>query len=185
MEKGKAYYLPEWLQTKEQQMTFLEDTQKLKSTTDWGPFAYDVDTQDIHTYLFDVFLPYMAEHGYVLRTVRIKEENRREYYASGKYLPDFLQDFHDQKLLFKRLAVLREQQIVGWIKAQNFTCDLFLFQAMNQYGFKLQRDLRKQENRKSLDADLYQFDAAQRELMNKAHEYYENHRKNQKEESPQ
>jgi hypothetical protein len=78
----------------------------------------------------------------------------REWLGSGKHLPDFLKDFHDQKDVFKliwrrREAALTERKEkdpyfedgldgVNWMSAQVFVIDFFLWFAAI-HGYTLQR----------------------------------------------
>lgn len=74
----------------------------------------------------------------------------KDYLKSGKYLPDFLEDFHDQKLFFKRLDEVvqnrneRYTKDINWISAQVYTIDVFLhFMAI--HGYTLQKSRKKVE----------------------------------------
>ena len=71
-----------------------------------------------------------------------------EWLKSGKYLPEPLRDFHDQKAVFKAMhANVREQPLVrrpDWIEGQVYVIDLFLWY-MAQHGWTLQRTRRAGE----------------------------------------
>lgn len=70
-------------------------------------------------------------------------DKRIQYMNELKYLPEFIQDFHDQKDLFKAIyqqwqdenEVLKK---VNWVDAHVFTIDIFLWW-MGLHGYKLQR----------------------------------------------
>jgi len=74
----------------------------------------------------------------------------KDYLKSGKYLPDFLQDFHDQKLFFKRLDEVVQSRNdnytkdLNWISAQVYTIDVFLH-FMAVHGYTLQKSRKKVE----------------------------------------
>lgn len=159
MEKTmEKVYLPEWLQTEEQQLAFLE---QLKPITQKNPTYYAVETKAIHRYLFQILLPHLAAHGFVLRPVRVDARNTKEYLESGRYLPDFLQDFHDGKRFFKYMHQNLGEAEVSWMKAQCYVTDIFLWSCTRHHQCKLQKTLKKGEY-----LDLYKaidaFDEAQR-----------------------
>lgn len=160
MEKTmEKVYLPEWLQTEEQQLAFLKELEPAMMKT---PTYHLVETEEIHHYLFEGLLPHLAEHGFVLRKVRIDERNTKEYLESGRYLPDFLQDFHDAKGFFKYMHQELKTPEVSWMKEQCYTTDIFLWNCFRVHQCKLQRTLKKGEY-----LDLYKaiaaFDEKQRE----------------------
>lgn len=138
--------LPYWLQTKEQLRQFLETLEPYKEELMRNPYHamyYDVSVSDMEDYLFDVLVPYLIKYGFELRSVRVKEENLEKYMNEGRYLPDFMQDFHDQKNFFKRVSHLPYGDNISWLKAQCYTVDLFLWNIMRLHGCKFQRTLRK------------------------------------------
>lgn len=67
-----------------------------------------------------------------------------EYNKEGKYLPDFMQDFHDQKDLFKAMHQLYKNRLQKELPAFNcvdshiYTVDFFLW-FMGLHGYKLQK----------------------------------------------
>ena len=66
-----------------------------------------------------------------------------EYVRSGRHLPEAFRDFHDQKDLFKTIdgAIdweARGGRPVGWIDAQIYVIDIFLW-FMAKRGWTLQR----------------------------------------------
>ena len=79
-----------------------------------------------------------------------------------KYLPDFLQDFHDQKDVFKlidktivagkRCNINDMTSYPSWVDAHIYTIDVFLW-AMGFYGYKLQK-CRIKANYGDLNADI-------------------------------
>lgn len=61
---------------------------------------------------------------------------------AGKHMPEFMRDFHDQKDLFKTIDAWAKQgadYYVDWVRAQIYTCDIFL-RYMALRGYTLQRD---------------------------------------------
>jgi len=67
------------------------------------------------------------------------------FVESGKYLPEFMRDFHDQKNLFKLIHNTYSQDnknanlYPDWIKAHCYTIDWFLW-FMGQRGYTLQKN---------------------------------------------
>lgn len=69
----------------------------------------------------------------------------KEYVESGKHLPPFLKDFHDQKDFFKMVHSLYDhgdQCQPDWVKAHIYTIDWFLWY-LGQRGWILQRSRAK------------------------------------------
>lgn len=88
-----------------------------------------------HIYTTDIFLTFMAQHGYTLQKCRKKidffdveedlerfkesngtksslismDKNLIEYLGNGDYLPSVMNDFHDQKDIFQFLATLSKK----------------------------------------------------------------------------
>jgi hypothetical protein len=95
------------------------------------------------------------------------DTNLKEYLNSGKHLPDFLRDFHDQKLFFKRLDEINQNrkdkytENVNWISGQCYTIDVFLW-FMAAHGYTLQKS-RKQVPFYDINHDLSIFEEKQRE----------------------
>lgn len=91
------------------------------------------------------------------------DENLKRYVESADYLPDVLKDFHDQKLLFKRLGEIVKNRKdgytdnVSWTAGQVYTIDVFLYY-MAVHGYTLQRS-RKQVDFENIDEDLHAFEA--------------------------
>lgn len=65
----------------------------------------------------------------------------------GRYLPDFMRDFHDQKDLFKAMDEVAQRSVakgnryiedVSWTSAQVYTVDIFLW-VMAKHGYTLQK----------------------------------------------
>lgn len=75
-------------------------------------------------------------------------EKLQQYLDSGEYLPDFLEDFHDQKTLFKRLDRIVKARNdsytkdVNWVSGQVYTIDIFLW-FMAKHGYTLQKSRKK------------------------------------------
>lgn len=61
---------------------------------------------------------------------------------SGKYLPEFMRDFHDQKDVFKTIhSFVRSHSVmdeVNWINGHMYVIDVFLW-FMAKRGYTLQR----------------------------------------------
>lgn len=72
----------------------------------------------------------------------------KQWLESGKYLPECIRDFHDQKDVFKTIHTLvRSHEItkkVNWIDAQIYTIDVFLW-FMAKRGYTLQKSRAKLE----------------------------------------
>jgi hypothetical protein len=73
------------------------------------------------------------------------EDKIQQYLSDGKYLPDFMKDFHDQKDLFKAIYAQYSEgnnkkllNDVNWVDAHCFTIDVFLWW-MGSHGYKLQK----------------------------------------------
>jgi len=88
----------------------------------------------------------------------VSKQSADKWLKSGKYLPAPLQDFHDQKAVFKTMHELIDVEgheyakPVDWITGQCYVIDIFLW-FMARRGWTLQRT-RKQYNFKDLDADV-------------------------------
>lgn len=86
---------------------------------------------------------------------------------SGRYLPDPLRDFHDQKDVFKAMHEIIDVQghdyakSVNWRDGQCYVIDIFLW-FMARRGYTLQRSRQKLTFR-DLDADVA--DAEERRQM--------------------
>lgn len=95
------------------------------------------------------------------------DSNLKQYLDSGEYLPKFMEDFHDQKNLFKRLNEMVEnrQDIytndINWMSAQVYTVDIFLWY-MAAHGYTLQKS-KKKVPFYDIDYDLSEFEKKQRE----------------------
>ena len=67
---------------------------------------------------------------------------------SGKYLPKFLRDFHDQKDLFKSIHTLYADSeslkdiVPSWVSGQIYVIDCFLW-FMASRGYTLQKSRKK------------------------------------------
>lgn len=72
----------------------------------------------------------------------------KKYLASGEFLPEFLEDFQDQKTLFKRLDRLVQARDdmytrdISWMSGQVYTVDVFLL-FMAKHGYTLQKSQKK------------------------------------------
>jgi len=74
---------------------------------------------------------------------------RIDYVESGENLPDWMQDFHDQKDLFKAIYDLwkgsdnaKVLDNITWVDAHVYTIDVFLWW-MGLHGYKLQKSRKK------------------------------------------
>jgi hypothetical protein len=71
-----------------------------------------------------------------------------QWLKSGKYLPSFMRDFHDQKDLFKTIHELVHKhdgtKQISWIDAHIYTINVFLW-FMARRGYTLQRTQAKHE----------------------------------------
>lgn len=74
-------------------------------------------------------------------------EATEAWLRSGKYLPDFMRDFHDQKDLFKALDEVTQRSVnngniylkdIPWTAAHVYTVDVFLW-CLARRGYTLQR----------------------------------------------
>lgn len=76
------------------------------------------------------------------------DSNLKKYMENGEYLPDFMRDFHNQKLLFKRIDEINKRRNddytkeIDWISAHVYTVDLFLWY-MACHGYTLQKSRKK------------------------------------------
>ncbi len=90
----------------------------------------------------------------------------QKFLESGEYLPEFMRDFHDQKLLFKYLneVVYNAKQkatwnkadlerLPDWISAQVYTIDFFLW-VMGRHGFTLQKSRKHIDDFQDIEKDL-------------------------------
>lgn len=88
----------------------------------------------------------------------MKETNIDSWLKSGKYLPEPLRDFHDQKNVFKAMHEILDVEgheyakPVDWIAGQCYVIDIFLW-FMARRGYTLQRTKRRGAFR-DLDADV-------------------------------
>lgn len=89
---------------------------------------------------------------------------------SGKYLPSPMRDFHDQKLLFKRIQEMSDRY--KWLENEQpcfrvsmcYTIDVFLW-FMAMHGYTLQRSRQRIDGVKSLEDELVEFEERQRVEM--------------------
>lgn len=81
-----------------------------------------------------------------------------QWLKSGKYLPEPLRDFHDQKEVFKAMhEIVMEDRTSyikrpDWVAGQCYVIDVFLW-FMARRGYTLQRTRRKGQYR-DLEADV-------------------------------
>jgi len=73
--------------------------------------------------------------------------NLTKWLESGKYLPKFLRDFHDQKDLFKTIHILYRnndgaETMPNWVTGHIYVIDWFLWY-MASRGYTLQKSRKK------------------------------------------
>jgi hypothetical protein len=91
----------------------------------------------------------------------------KKWLDSGKYLPNFMEDFHDQKNVFKRVNEMvtnRKDSYtkeIDWVSAQVYTVDVFLWY-MAAHGYTLQKS-KKKVPFYDIDHDLSEYEKKQRE----------------------
>jgi len=72
------------------------------------------------------------------------QHNRKSWMKDGKYLPDFMRDFHAQKDLFKSMHQFINMdkneyaKKVDWVTGQCYVIDIFLW-FMGMHGYTLQK----------------------------------------------
>ena len=84
-----------------------------------------------------------------MRGVSRVENKMKAWLNSGKHLPVFLRDFHDQKSLFKSMHYLYQdephsEKKPNWVDGQIYIIDWFLW-FMASRGYTLQKTKAKQE----------------------------------------
>lgn len=159
----KGHYLPAFLKKKTDQdnwFNVLENTGRKQQLTGFGG-AYYVSVSEIQSYIMDYFLPLMAKSGYTLQVSRFKNENMDRALQEGLYLPLFLQDFHDQKDLFKFINTKIPDNTLSFVKAQVYTIDVFLYYCMAAGNYKLQKVRRNYDFENIVD-DAYTYHIEQR-----------------------
>lgn len=88
----------------------------------------------------------------------MKTTNIDAWLKSGKYLPEILRDFHDQKDIFKAMhEIIQERpedtiKRPSWIEGQCYVIDVFLW-FMARRGYTLQRT-RRRGNFRDLAVDV-------------------------------
>lgn len=110
----------------------------------------------------------------------------KKYMDEGGYLPVFMRDFHDQKLLFKRLNEMVEHREdnytnnINWIQGHVYVVDIFLHY-MGLHGYTLQKS-RKKVDFLDIEEDLITFETKTREEYLKVLSQAVNKMKSEKEE---
>lgn len=107
-----------------------------------------------------------------------------EYLCTGDYLPKFMRDFHDQKLVFKyidhvlhnaKLNAKKKDDRIGatslgglpdFVAAHTYTIDFFLW-VMARHGYVLQKS-RKDLEFEDIEEKLLEFEKWQRKQVFKA-----------------
>lgn len=159
----KKSILPEWLETKEQREAFIKKNCGYLRSKESHRWYVIEDEAAIEKYVFDVLLPFWADHGHILKKVRIKEENKESYMDEGRYLPLFLQDFQDQKSFFKYMGTLPNVGVeMSWLNCHVFVVDFFLWNAMREYGYTLQKSTRKDLGTKDVWSTLAKYEDEER-----------------------
>ncbi len=91
----------------------------------------------------------------------------QEFLERAEYLPEFMQDFHDQKLLFKFLGRIvynaKQESDTGelermpdWVSAQIYTIDFFLW-IMARHGYTLQKSRKHIDDFQNIEETLSDF----------------------------
>jgi hypothetical protein len=63
-----------------------------------------------------------------------------QWLATGKYLPEFMRDFHDQKDVFRTIhGRIKPEPDISWITGQCYVVDVFLH-FMARRGYTLQKN---------------------------------------------
>lgn len=80
-----------------------------------------------------------------------------DWLSSGKYMPEFLRDFHSQKDLFKAMhnTITNADENGNWREGHIYVVDTFLWY-MARCGYTLQRS-RKQVPFRSMDDDIERY----------------------------
>jgi hypothetical protein len=106
----------------------------------------------------------------------------QEWLKSGKYLPKFMQDFHKQKRVFKRIDVFVENRkeankdnilshkMPDWVTAHIYVIDIFLWY-MARHGYTLQKT-RKRLSFEDIEEDLDAWEKWDRDQLFKHHPFY-------------
>jgi hypothetical protein len=142
---------------------------------------------DGQRYLFQVFLPGLARCGYTLQKRKmellfrplppeINAARASDYQAcyrwleSGRNLPVWLRDFHDQKDFFKGLffAYREHPALVGldWISGHQYSIDWFVW-FMGSRGYTIQKCRKKQDYEALFAAPPSRLPQFLNEVMNK------------------
>lgn len=69
----------------------------------------------------------------------------QKWLNSGKFLPEFMRDFHDQKEIFKGIHLIyddKTKQMPSWVSAHQYVIDWFLW-FMASRGYTLQKARKK------------------------------------------
>lgn len=78
------------------------------------------------------------------------DKKLKQWRESGKHLPEFLRDFHDQKDFFKFLHEYNDPKEmdmikdIDWVKGQIYVIDVFLW-TLARHGWTLQKNRSNQK----------------------------------------
>lgn len=87
---------------------------------------------------------------------------------SGKHLPNFMRDFHDQKDVFKAMYFKQDcgsAGDIGWVQGQIYVIDCFLW-FMAKRGYTLQKS-RKNLDFQDIQKDIEDFKKHELEMAKK------------------
>lgn len=91
----------------------------------------------------------------------------QDFLESGQYLPEFMRDFHDQKLFFKymdevvgnakekadSIGKMQLEGLPNWCAAQIYTIDFFLW-VMARHGYTLQKSRKHIKDFDDIEKDM-------------------------------
>lgn len=188
-------YLPGFMKVQNEQDLLFKRLQVIVNNRvkkdSFGSYLEELTRENGQEYIVNIFLRYMAEHGYTLQKSRkrvrfcnLKDElirfernetihtemdvNLKTYLAEGNYLPNPLDDFHECKVVFRLIKTFTQSPLlkeVGWSTAHVYTVDVFLW-FLAKHGYTLQVNRKKLEF-KSIDSEVYEFERKRRDEMTK------------------
>lgn len=100
------------------------------------------------------------------------DDKLKQWREDGKYLPEFLKDFHDQKdffrMLHEKLKVEDHEMLkdVNWIQSHIYTVDFFLWYCA-KFGYTLQKSRAKQ-NFDDIGVAISQVNEIRQDMFRKA-----------------
>lgn len=104
------------------------------------------------------------------------KQSVQEFLESGNYLPEFMRDFHDQKLLFKFVGSIVQnakrkakdkkgasdyllEDMPNWMSASVYVVDFFLW-TMARRGYTLQKSRKHIDDFRDINKDLAEYNRA-------------------------